>query len=160
MKFNEKDKISNSNIWPATVLMKGHKGLVEQRALDVSMQIKNACGDENFQPIIDIHDPDLTLYESVNQIILQNKMGSKANKKLNLAPSTSTGVADEHDVLRVLSGNESLGFNEVAQINGECAMLDPDDVSRTLHEIEEGQLEQNAEMNCSAIPSDQVGICS
>ena len=46
MKLEKRDSSTGSFIWPATLLMKGHKGVVEQRALDVSMQIKGARGNK------------------------------------------------------------------------------------------------------------------
>ena len=89
MKLTEKDTSTKSLIWEATVLMKGHKTVVEKHALDVSMQIKASFGDENFAPILNIDDADLTLHENANQIIIRNKQGLKSKKNLEMVPSGS-----------------------------------------------------------------------
>ena len=89
MKLTEKDTSTKCLIWEATVLMKGHKTVVEKHALDVSMQIKASFGDENFAPILNIDDADLTLHENANQIIIRIKQGLKSKKKLEMVPSGS-----------------------------------------------------------------------
>ena len=96
LKLPEKHPITKLNIWEATVLQVGHKSFIEKLAMDVSMQIKTAI-DTPFVPTVRENDPDLTLYENVNHILINEQPCSQARKRLQLGSSQQQGSSQKLD---------------------------------------------------------------
>ena len=135
----------------------GHKSFVEHWAKSACAQIQNNEGVVGFVPLVPLVDPDLTLYEDLNSILLNKvETSHSAKKKLNLGSSsqtfyetglTETGNTNEHHGLE----QEDLMDNFVQQ-----------DVSKVLCEgeiVEENEQSRYAEdnnLNCSSIQGTQV----
>ena len=122
-------------------MLRGHKSVVEKHALDVSMQIKEAFGDENFQPIVNIHDAYRTLHDNVNQFILASNQKTKtAKKRLDMACSSKHADGN-------LDGSFSQAVNQSGftqallddNAEDDCTVLDPEEVTKTLLDLENVQ---------------------
>ena len=115
------------------------------------MQIKRAV-DTPFVPRVQENDPDLTIYENVNNILMNEQPVSQGKKKLELSLRQSEGtqnVLDDDDN----DAQEQLLIDQVVENQlciDEVEILNPDDVSRTLSELEASANGPN-ELNCSAI---------
>ena len=139
IKLAERDPSTNSYVWPATVLAIGHKSFIEKHTMDVSMQIRNASGDPNFMPIVSINDPDLTIYENVNQIILNSQSAPQsANRRLDMSVSGSPACSlDDSDIPAEVLNASLIGGPESSTDDQAYESLNPEDVSRTLCEVEQ-----------------------
>ena len=117
---------------------------------EACVQIKEADGNTSFQPLINVPvDPNLTVYEDVDQILLsQNKFSQGARQKLEVVDA----VASEENFSQESEQNE--GDEKSPQ---PFVLLDPEDVSRTLSELPDNR--EIEEPNCSAIVENQVKIC-
>ena len=158
LKLPEKNPVTKSNIWEATVLQVGHKSFIEKLAMDVSMQIKTAI-ETPFVPSVREIDPDLTIYDNVNHILLNEQPGSQARKRLQLGSSQQQFSSQQmgNDVatslLNDIQPEQQLIIDEAAENQLEidnCEVLNPDDVSRTPSELESPAAGLK-ELNCSGI---------
>ena len=116
------------------------------------MQIKRAI-DTPFVPRVQENDPDLTIYENVNNILMNEGPVSQGKKKPELSlrqPEGTQNVLDDDDN----DAQERLLIDQAVEdqlcINEEVEILNPDDVSRTLSELAASANGPN-ELNCSAI---------
>ena len=122
---------------------------------EACVQIKDAQGNQSFQPLVHVVvvvDPDLTVYEDVGQILLnQNNLPNGARRKLEMAASQNgTNENDNQECSFVAAGTEGSPSGQ------KFILLKPEDVSRTLSEIAFNQ--QIEEPNCSAIGGNKVEI--
>ena len=134
MRLSEKNPETKSFIWEGTVLQVGHKAFVERTAHEISQQIRMQGGGvfvSSVQPV----DFDLTVYENVNDILINEHPSSQVARKLELPnsqPDRDMNVYTQRDD------------------DGECETLNPEEVSRTLSELE-ASVGANTALNCSAI---------
>ena len=140
IKLNKKDPTTKSYIWPATIIALGHKSFVDNAALNVSMQMTNANGEIGFFPVVESQDPDLTVHENVNQVILNNATSSqntkmRTNQELTASPAISE-ILDESDIPQEIL-NASMPSSQAAGVaDSAYPALCPQEVSRELNEIE------------------------
>ena len=91
-----------------------------------------ADGNNSFQPVVQRTDPDLTVYEDVEQILLKEGLDSQvAKRKLKLCTSSQQNACSELDTQDNL--NEQ-GF--VISAPNDYATLHPNDVWQYLEEME------------------------
>ena len=135
------------------MLLIGKKEYIEYWNKEAWVQITNDQGDINFVPLVPLVDPDLTVYDDVSQILLQNyDVGSQnARKKLvmaeNVVPTSQDPIAETYDEGQndVVPGDEN-----------ECPELDPNDVSRCLNELPIANADRANHSNCSSTSANQV----
>ena len=117
IKLKQKNKRTGSNIWPATVLSVGHKSFVERWAYESCLQIEGANGQVDFVPLVPLADPDLTLYEDVNDYLLRTTQnGQGAVKKLNTTIPL-TGSNTDEPAEPVENGAHADNVNEQRSLN-------------------------------------------
>ena len=86
VRYNFKNPRTNSYIWTGTVLTIGHKAYCEREAASARIQVTEADGNVSFVPVVQRPDPDLTIYEDVNQNLLQEDQEVQlARKKSSLS---------------------------------------------------------------------------
>ena len=135
------------------MLLIGKKEYIEYWNKEAWVQITNDQGDLNFVPLVPLVDPDLTVYDDVSQILLENyDVGSQsARKKLVMAekvvPTSQGPIAETYDE----------GENDVVPGDeNECPELDPNDVSRCLNELPTANADRANQSNCSSTSANQV----
>ena len=118
---------------------------------DTLIQINHSDGNTSFARYVPARDPDMTLHEDINKILLQeNSQSQSAKRKLELPQVSSEnckGVENFAEELKV-SHAENIEHEAIA-------VLDPEDVSKTFSEIRHENCDPE-EPNCSAICGSQV----
>ena len=135
------------------MLLIGKKEYIEYWNKEAWVQITNEQGDINFVPLVPLVDPDLTVYDDVSQILLENyDVGSQSARKKqltaeNFVPTSNDPIAETHDEGEndVFPGDEN-----------ECSELDPNDVSRCLSELPNAIADRANQSNCSSTSANQV----
>ena len=153
IKWNKKKPRTKSSNWNAIVLAVGHEDFCYEHMQEASVQIKDAEDNQSFQHLVHVVvDPDLTVYEDVGQILLnQNNLPNGARRKLEMAASQNgTNENDNQECSFVAAGTEGSPSGQ------RFFLLEPEDVSRTLSKIACNQ--QIEEPNCSAIGGNKVEI--
>ena len=142
IRLPEKNPLTRSNVWNAIVLAIGTKDYCHSEAMNVSFQVQQAAGDPNFQPMVDIPDPDLSVHEAVNQILLKgtNNEGARRSvesgfsQQLERAPISEEMGSDQGAMYQDVASESFTGNSDHSY-----TVLTPADVSRTLSEIEAGR---------------------
>ena len=150
--MGKKNRKTKSFIWTAEVLTVGHENFCKDWESNSLCQITDSAGNTSFVRYIPARDPDMTIYEDVNQMLLNGNQGSQnAKRKLEVLQPASQASGKEVQICE----QEQYEVNDDA-IDQQQAMtvLDPEDVSKTISEIQEQNFEE--EPNCSAIVSSQV----
>ena len=132
------------------MLTLGHESFCETWEKDSLVRIDNGDGTFVLASYIPARDPDLTVYEDVNQVLLNENASQGTKRKLEMLPASQS---KPHEVL--VQPGTTEGDAENDQYDG-IAVLDPEDVSKTFSEIHVEALENAAEPDCSAIESSQV----
>ena len=154
VRFKVKNPRTNTFIWTANALLIGGKDYIEQWKQDAWVQITNAGGDINFVPLVPLVDPDLTIYDDVNQVLLECYEGGSQGAKKRPAP-----IVNDHCAVESLIPENQGQIVECANIISEennYPELDPNDVSRCLNEIPNLAEEVANRSNCSSISANQV----
>ena len=126
IKLPEKDPRSDTFIWTAKVLIKGHKTFVERHALNVSMQIRSSMGIENYSPL-SVSNSDIGFHENG----YKKMIGGKVNRQ-----------PFRHEI-------ES--SSPVVETDQECEVLSAEEVSRVLSEMEHPLADSEVSMTCSGV---------
>ena len=143
IRLPEKNPLTSSNVWNAIVLAIGTKDYCHSEAMNVSFQVQQAAGDPNFQPMVDIPDPDLSVHEAVNQILLKGNSAESARRSVERGSSQQRegaliseemGSADQGPMFQDVASESFTGNSDHSY-----TVLTPADVSRTLSEIEAGR---------------------
>ena len=143
IKWIKKNPRTKSYIWTAKILQEGHEEFCEYWLGKATVQLEDSDGNKSFAPLVPLHDPDLTVYEDVNHLLLNENGSQGPRRKLDIVVSSQTKLSDEAE-------NDIHENNQPAPF----ALLGPEDVSRTFTEIQE----EFQQPNCSAIASSQVRI--
>ena len=130
----------------------------------MSFQVKEAAGDPNFEPMVEIPDPDLSVHEAVNQILLKGNCSTKARKRLD---ATLARPPQESSISEVLSSGDQYQMNHEMNMEDyqsfgvsdhSYTLLTPADVSQTWSEIEAGKCDNL--LNVSGTTDSIVGFFS
>ena len=145
IKWIKKNPKTKSYVWTALVLAVGHERFCYEHMRDACVQIKNAEGNTSCQPQINVPvDPDLTVHEDIDQILIsQNVWPQGSRRKLELAQKSGNENVAPH--------GEEVNDAEQSPHAQLFVLLDPQDVSKTLSEIQE-----NEEPDCCVIAKTQV----
>ena len=145
MKWIKKNPKTKSYIWTAKLLTIGHEFFCSMWEKNALVRLEDGDGTAILANYIPASDPDLTIYEDVNQVLLNENGSQGAKRKLELAH-------------QAVSGDQSFNQEEILTSN-ECednyeavAVLDPDEVSKTFSNLQEGNF-ADLKPNCSAIAS-------
>ena len=143
IKWIKKNPRTRSLIWAATILQEGHEEFCQYWLGKATVQLQDSAGNKSFVPLVPSHDPELTVYEDVNHLLLNENNGSQGpRRKFDMVISTQPKAADDAAEVHENKIDED---NQPAPFT----LLGPEDVSRTFSEIQEAcQLP-----NCSAIAS-------
>ena len=141
VKWIKKNPRTKSYIWTARVLQEGHEDFCEMWSTKACAQLVDSEGNTSFIPVVPNCDPDLTVHEDVDHLLLNADSGSQnAWKKLELPCSTTVG--------REIAANSiNMDGDENNPVCAPFVLLDPQDVSKTfsdMQNISDGP-------NCSAI---------
>ena len=145
----QKNSVTKSYIWTIRVLQLGHEDFCEKWLGKTCVQIEDAEGNKSFKQIVPCYDPDLTVYENIDQVLMSGKMSSQqAKRKLQMPPDSqelrNTGLMPNQKEAEVAdAGHEPI------------EVLNPEDVSKTFSDIREASFGQD-ETNCSAVNTSQV----
>ena len=130
------------------VLQEVHEEFCEMWSREACAQLTDRDGNSSFVPIVPNCDPDLTLHENVNNILLNENGGFQGSRrKFNLV-SSQTAVKENQAGTTSAHDGENRSFVEP------CVVPDPNDVSRTLSDIQDAITEPN----CSAIAGNEVSF--
>ena len=152
MKWSEKNPRTKSYIWTAKVLTVGRENFCQYWERDTLIQITDQDGNRSFARYIPANDPDMTVYDDVNQILLSENYGSQgAKRKLALQASSQCSNKEVHKIVDELPAVEG----QISSAPQPITVLTPEDVSKTFNEIQEEAIEPE-EPNCSAIGANQV----
>ena len=149
IRWHKKNPVTKSYIWTVRVLQLGHEDFCEKWLSKASVQIEDAEGNKTFVPIVPCYDPDLTVYEDIDQVLISGNVSSQRAKRKLQMPSDSqelrnTGLVPNQNDAEV----EGAGHEPIEVLN-------PEDVSKTFSDIREASFGQD-EPNCSAINTSQV----
>ena len=132
MKYSHKNPRTDSFYWRGSVLAVGHKNFRDEELARARIQVTEADGNVSFQPVVQRTDPNLTVYEDVEQILLKEGLDSQvAKRKLKLCPSSQQNACSE---LETQDDYIEQGLNYSAP--NEYATLHPNEVSQYLEEVE------------------------
>ena len=96
MKYSHKNQRTDSFYWRGSVLAVGHKNFCDEELARVRIQVTEADGNVSFQRVVQKTDPNLTVYEDVEQILLKEGLDSQvAKRKLKLCPSSQQNACSE-----------------------------------------------------------------
>ena len=116
----------------------------------------------DYQPHVSAQDPELSVHENINQIILAEDMGSQSTRRrLEMPLGNSQGTNKRGNLnLESIDTSSVTGDREFNGDNHEnaCTVLDPADVSRTLSALQDASGENDLGLNCSAILNSQVAL--
>ena len=128
VRYNFKNPRTNSFIWTGTVLTVGHKSYCDREAASARIQVTEADGNVSFVPVVQRPDPDLTIYEDVNQILLQeDQEAQSARKKIKFVASSQRSS----DPTSQTDGSQDAVLNTT----GPYMSLHPAEVSNYLDQI-------------------------
>ena len=132
MKYSHKNPRPDSFYWRGSVLAVGHKNFCDEELARARIQVTEADGNVSFQPVVQRTDPNLTVYEDVEQILLKEGLDSQvAKRKLKSCPSSQQNAYSE---LEIQDDYNEQGLNYSAP--NEYAALHPNEVSQYLEEVE------------------------
>ena len=132
MKYSHKNPRCDSFYWRGSVLAVGHKNFCDEELARARIQVTEADGNVSFQPVVQRTDPNLTVYEDVEQILLKEGLDSQvAKQKLKLCPSSQQNACSE---LETQDNYNEQGL--VYSAPNEYATLHPNEVSQYLEEVE------------------------
>ena len=101
----------------------------------------NANSEIGFSPVVESQDPDLTVHENVNQVILNNATGSQNTRMctnqepLTASPAISE-ILNESDIPQEILNASMPSSQAAGGANSAYPPLCPQEVSRELNEIE------------------------
>ena len=149
IRWHKKNSVTKSFIWTVRVLQLGHEDFCEKWVSKACVQIEDAEGKKTFVPIVPCYDPDLTVYEDIDQALMSGNMSSqRAKRKLQMPPDSqvlrNTGLMPNQNDADV----EDAGYEPIEVLN-------PEDVSKAFNDIREASFGQD-ETKCSAINTSQV----
>ena len=128
----------------------GRENFCQDWERDTLLRINHSDGNTSFARFVPARDPDMTVHEDINKILLQESSQS-AKRKLELPQ-----VSSENCIKSVENSAEELHVSHAENIEQEAiAVLDPEDVSKTFSEIRDENCDPE-EPNCSAIGGSQV----
>ena len=137
---------TKSYIWTARVLQEGHEDFCKFWLSKATVQLEDSAGNTGFVPIVPSHDQDLTVYEDVAQLMLNDNLRSQgAIRKLDMVGTsqpTQTKVSKE---------NKETDQNDGEEEESGYTLLGPNDLSKTFIEMVDGVQGPN----CSAIITNQ-----
>ena len=91
IKWIKKNPRTKSYIWTARVLQEGHEDFCKFWLSKATVQLEDSAGNTIFVPIVPSHDPDLTVYEDVAQLMLNDNLGSQgARRKLDMVGTSQS----------------------------------------------------------------------
>ena len=105
----------------------GHKEFCNKWRENAWVQVNEANGDKNYRPLIPVVDPDLTLYDNVNNVLL---MGEKSQTGAKRRSQDEENFADSRPAPSV---------DHLIDENATCPVLDPKDVSHCLGKMQNSQ---------------------
>ena len=115
IKWIKKNPETKYYFWTARVLQEGHEDFCKFWLSKATVQLEDSAGNKsaNFEPIVQSHDPDLTVYEDVAQLMLNNNLGSQgARRKLDMVGTsqpTQTKVSKQNKENDQNDGEEQEG---------------------------------------------------
>ena len=120
-----KNPRTKSYVWTATVLTVGREDFCRDWERDTLIQINHSDGNTSFGRYVPARDPDMTVHEDINKILLQeNSQSQSAERKLELPQ-----VSPENCKKSVENFAEELNVSHAENIEHEAiAVLDPEDV--------------------------------
>ena len=135
MKYSLKNPRTNSFLWRGTVIAIGHKFYCEQEGKRARLEILEADGNRSFLPLAQRSDPDLTVYEDVNQVFLKENLEPQVpKKKVKLVTSSQQENCDPVDDNYLLTYDQN---DEMPNTAPElCRTLTPEEVNVVLSQIE------------------------
>ena len=105
----------------------GHKEFCLNWQKNAWVQIVETNGDKSYLPLVPVVDPDLTLYDNVNQVLLSGESSSQGVKRrMNAVQPMST-------MSEPLNSNVE---DDLVDEDDDCPVLDPHDVSKCLSDIQ------------------------
>ena len=143
-----KNPVTKSYIWTVIVLQLGHEEFCQRWLGEACVQIEDAAGSKSFVPLVSCLDPDLTVHEDMDQILLAENLGSQVVKRKQKFPQSSQQSSNEGHI----SFSEG---NKNANLTMQPIVLDPEEVSQTFSDIQAESYEPE-EPICSAIVGSQV----
>ena len=134
VRFKLKNPRTNNFLWKATVIAVGHKEFCLNWQKNAWVQIVETNGDKSYLPLVPVVDPDLTLYDNVNQVLLTGESSSQGVKR-RMSEVQPIGTVSEP-----LDNNV-----EDDLVDGEDRpILDPHDVSKCLSDIQSYNVNKNS----------------
>ena len=133
VKFSQKIPSSDSYYWTGSVISIGGKEFVDNEAKNAHVQITQNDGNVALVPIVQREDPDMTAYENISQIILNEELEPPSGKKIKF-------VNSQHEVAlqsqkSVSQETDSADEEGIPDDNLDVS-LNPDDVSKILNDVE------------------------
>ena len=161
VKFKLKNPRTDNFLWQATVITVGHKDFCDTWRENAWVKLIEANGDMGFVHLVPVVDPDLTLYDNVNQVFLNGDSGSQGVKR-KLHGDDRPGVIPQ-----------SMNKNSVDHFiddDAQYPVLDPQDVSECLGDMQNENTDWNRsskfyndanlgtpkQLNTIAVSGDQV----
>ena len=135
MKYSLRNPRTNSFLWRGTVIAIGHKFYCEQEGKRARLEVTEVDGNKSFLPLVQRSDPDLTVYEDVNQILLKEDLEPQVPKKkvklITLSQQENCDPVNDDYLVTYDQNNEML--NTAPDL---CRTLTPEEVNVVLSQIE------------------------
>ena len=138
VKFKFKNPRTDNFLWQATVITVGHKDFCDTWRQNAWVKVIEANGDMGYVHLVPVVDPDLTLYDDVNQVLLNGDSCSQGVKrKLH---------GDDRPSVIPQSMNKN-SVDHFIDDEAQYPVLDPQDVSECLGDIQNENTDWNRSYN-------------
>ena len=116
-----------------------HKEFCDNLRESTWVKVIESNGDMSYVPLIPVVDPDLTLYDNVNQVLLSGDINSQGVKR-------RLHCDDQNNELQQQSRKS---VNQLHDEDEDCPILDPQDVSECLDNVQNDQNSNIFDSNCN-----------
>ena len=160
VKYTQKNPNTDSFYWTGTVISIGGEEFIKNEAKSAHVQVTQNNGDVALIPVVQREDPDMTAYENISQIIMNEDAEPIPKKKIKFVTSHRESALQSQR-----SEPQDENESEYVERNPEdrYVSMDPEDVSKYLNVVEEGVLLE--QRNChntsevAASPALNVSSC-
>ena len=130
VKYSQINPRTNSFYWTGTVISIGGKEFIENEAKSAHVQVAESDGNVSFIPVVQREDPNMTQYENVSQLILNEDLEQQNVKRIKIVTASqatsSQSPAEE-------------GIENVRADDSMCVTLNPEELSVYLTQVEKNK---------------------
>ena len=133
VKYTQKNPNTDSFYWKGTVISVGGEEFIKNEAKTAHVQVTQHNGDVSLIPVVQREDPDMTVYENISQIILNEEAEPTSKKKIKFVTSHYEGAIQSQ---RSELDDDHQSEDAEKNFEGSYVSLNPEDVSKYLNVLE------------------------